>query len=109
MRRSGHQSQEKQWDSSSSPMELRTRSGFRRQIQLTMRAGQAQTSAITFQDQQGLCWHIHFLMFDSLLILAGFLFLQDSPCPKLLMLRVARTTCSGCLSTMVTPGSATAP
>lgn len=71
MKWSGHQSQEKQWHSSSSPMELRTCSGCRREIQLTARAGQAQTSAITFQDQQSLCWHIHFLMFDSLLILAG--------------------------------------
>lgn len=109
MKWSGHQSQEKQWDSSSSPMELRTCSGFRRQIQLTIRAGQAQTSAITFQDQQSLCWHIHFLVFDSVFILVGFLFLKDSPCPKLLMLTVARTTCSGSLGTMMTPGLTTAP
>lgn len=109
MKWSGHQSQEKQWDSSSSPMELRTCSGFRRQIQLTTRAGQAQTSAITFQDQQSLCWHIHLLVFDSLLILAGSLFLKDNPCPKLLMLRLPRTTCSDSSGTMVTPGLATAP
>lgn len=109
MKWSGHQSQEKQCEGSSSAMELRTCSGFRRQTQLTARTGQAQTSAITFQDQQRLCWHIHFLVFDSLLILAGFLFLKDSPCPKVLMLRVARISCSGFSGTMVTPGLATAP
>lgn len=110
MKWSGQQSQEKQCECSSSAMELRTRSGFRRQIQLTARTGQAQTSAITFQDQQSLCWHIHFLVFDSLiLILAGFLFLKDILCPKVLMLRLARTSCSGFSGTMVTPGLATAP